>query len=117
MEFDRIQRDPSADNREKDLLVFAMYFDFMSYVAQRLGCYQERGTSLEEGRTLITVVITACTQRFQLANDKMSNGMYVIVNESYPEPRYIEDGNSDYQAQKTAMRTAYTARMLLMQSR
>ena len=42
-EFDRIQTDPSADNIDKDLLVFAMYFDFMSYVAQRLGCYHDRG--------------------------------------------------------------------------
>ena len=32
--------------------------------------------------------------------------MCAIVNESYPEPSYIKDGNSDYQAQKTVIWTS-----------
>ena len=31
--------------------------------------------------------------------------MIAIANESYPEPGYIKDGNSDYQVQKTVIWT------------
>ena len=32
--------------------------------------------------------------------------MLAIANESYPEPGYIKDGNSDYQVQKTVIWTS-----------
>ena len=55
-----MQRDPSANHIEGDVWVFAMYYDFMSYVAQRLWSYHEHGKSLQGGRVLITSVITEC---------------------------------------------------------
>ena len=56
-EYSRIQRDKSADNRDKDLFVFAMYYDFMSYVAQQLQGYLEKGVALVvTRRNLIEVV-------------------------------------------------------------
>ena len=63
-----------------------MYYDFMSYVAQRLGSYHKHGKSLQEGKVLITSVINECAHNFQLSNKILRNGMYAIVNESFPEP-------------------------------
>ena len=62
-EFDQMQRDPSANEIEKDVWVLAMYYDFMSYVAQRLGSYQEHRQSLQSGRILITSVTQFQTQQ------------------------------------------------------
>ena len=109
-EFERIQLDPSADVRDKDLFVFAMYFDFMSYVAQRLGCYHDRGITLDQGRESPIKVIMECNQRFSRSFDEVSNGMCAMVKESYPEPRYIKDENLDYQALKSVTWSGYTGR-------
>ena len=56
-EFTRIQRDESADTRNKDLFVFAMYYDFMSYVAQTLQGYFEAGVALSATRRNLLQVI------------------------------------------------------------
>ena len=42
-EYSRSQEDKSADTRDKDLFVFAMYYDFMSFVAQQLREYFDTG--------------------------------------------------------------------------
>ena len=84
--FDQMQRDPSAYDIERDVLIFVMYYDFMSYVAQRLGSYHKHGKSLQEGKVLITSVINECAHNFQLSNKILRNGMYAIVNKSFPEP-------------------------------
>ena len=56
-EFTRIQLDESADFKDINLFVFAMYYDFMSYVAQTLECYQARGVSPEVTRGQLIEVI------------------------------------------------------------
>ena len=109
-EFDRMQVDPSVSDRDKDLMIFAMYFDFMSYVAQRLGCYHDRGITLDQGRESPIKVIMECNQRFSRSLDEVSNGMCAMVKESYPEPRYIKDENLDYQALKSVTWSGYTGR-------
>ena len=60
----------------------------------------------QEGRTVITEVIIECAQNFTLSKSAMISGMYAIVIESYPEPRFIKDGNSDYQAQRSVIWTS-----------
>ena len=82
----QLQKDPSANNTERDVWVFAMYFDFMSYVVQRLGSHEERRTSLLEARTLLRSAVIECSQKFKLSTKFVRDGMYVIVNESYPAP-------------------------------
>ena len=47
-----------------------------------------------------------CSSRFTLSQEEMVMTMLAIANESYPEPRYIKDGNSDYQVQKTVLWTS-----------
>ena len=56
-EYSRIQDDPSADEKDLDVFVFAIFYDFMSYVAQQLGGYLETGVSLQEGRKKLIDVI------------------------------------------------------------
>ena len=92
-EYDQLLRQISLNDVERDLSVFAMYYDFMSYVAQRLRSFHEKGKSLQDARTILTEVIIECARNFTLGNGAMIHGMYAIVNESYPEPRFIKDRN------------------------
>ena len=82
---------------ERDVWAFAMYYDFMSYVAQNLRGMYEKGKSLTEGRYELKEVIMECSSRFTHSQEELVMTMCAIVNESYPEPSYIKDGNSDYQ--------------------
>ena len=100
-EFTRIQRDESADNRDKDLYVFAMYYDFMSYVAQTLQGYFEQGVALSVTRRNLIEVIKKCDESFVLSVELVSRGMIAIVRESLPELCYIKDFNSDFQVQRS----------------
>ena len=59
--------------------------------------------STMEGRFVIIEVITECSRKFIHSNEALFSGMCAIVNESYPEPNCIKDGNSDYQAQKSVI--------------
>ena len=108
--FSRIQNDPSADDKDKDLFVFAMDYDFMSYVAQQFGGYLETGISLKQGRKNLMEVIVKCDEEFRCSNWIVSNGMIAIGRESYPEPKYIKDVNSDYQVQRSVTWSDYTSR-------
>ena len=56
--YDQMLRQSSLNDIERDVWIYAMYYDFMSYVAQRLWSYHEHGKSLQGGRVLITSVIT-----------------------------------------------------------
>ena len=93
----------SLTDIEKDIWIFAMYYDFMSYVAQKLCLFLENGKTIQQGRNIITDVIAECALKFIHSNEALYSGMCAIVNQSYPEPRYIKDGNSDYQAQKSVI--------------
>ena len=106
-EFERIQLDPSADVGDKDLLVFAMYFDFMSYVAQQLGFYHDEETSLDKCTKNLIEVIIKCSEKFDASHWVVNSGMCAIVTESYPEPRYIKDKDSDCQSQKSVRWSEY----------
>ena len=92
-EYDQLLRQFSLNDVERDLWVFAIHYDFMSYVAQRLRSFHEKGKSLQDARTILTEVIIECARNFTLGNGAMIHGMYAIVNESYPEPRFIKDRN------------------------
>ena len=59
-----------------------------------------------EGRYELKEVIMECSSRFTHSQEELVMTMLAIVNESYPEPSYIKDGNSDYQAQKTVLWTS-----------
>lgn len=74
-EFERIQLDPSADVRDKNLFIVAMYFDFMSYVAQQVGFYHDEGTSLDKGRKELIEVISKCSEKFDASNWVVSSRM------------------------------------------
>ena len=104
--FDQMLRQFSLNNIERDEWIFAMYYDFMSYVAQELRSLYDKGKSIIEGRLVIKEVITECSRKFIHSNEKLVHSMYAIVNESYPEPICIKDGNSDYQTQKTVIWTS-----------
>ena len=104
--YDQMLRQSSLNDIERDVWIFAMYHDFMSYVAQKLSYYHEKGKTLQDGRTILTEVIIECAQNFILSYSAMVSGMCAIVIESYPEPRFIKDGNSDYQAQKSVIWTS-----------
>ena len=47
-EYDQMIRQSSLNDIEKDVWIFAMYYDFMSYVAQKLCAYHEKGKTLQE---------------------------------------------------------------------
>ena len=66
----------------------------------------EKGKSLIEGRNELKEVIMECSSRFTHSQEEMVMTMLAIANESYPEPGYIKDGNSDYQVQKTVLWTS-----------
>ena len=100
-EYTRIQLDKSASTKDIDLFVFAMLYDFMSYVAQTLEGYQERGISLEVTRRQIIEVINKCQEKFSLSVLVVSEAMIMIVKESLPELCYIKDFDSDYQIQRS----------------
>ena len=99
--FDEMLRQRSLNDLERDTWTFAMYYDFMSYVAQELRSIYRKGKSIIEGRLIIKEVINECSSKFTHSQEELVISMCAIVNESYPEPSYIKDGNSDYQAQKT----------------
>ena len=107
-EFTRIHFDESADFKDIDLSVFAMYYDFMSYVAQTLECYPARGVPLEVTRGQLIEVITKCDVRFKQSMKVVSKGMIAIVLESIPELSYIKDFESDYQVQRSVTYEEYT---------
>ena len=100
-EYTRIQLDESASTKDIDLFVFAMLYDFMSYAAQTLEGYQERGISLEVTRSQIIEVINKCQEKFSLSVLVVSEAMIMIVKESLPELCYIKDFDSDYQIQRS----------------
>ena len=83
------------------MFVFAMYYDFMSYVAQQLGGYLETGVSLKDTRKKLIQVIIKCDMDFKYSNEIVSRGMIAIVKESYPEPKCIKDVNTNYQVQRS----------------
>ena len=58
--YDTIKRDKSVTKAEQELWLFAMYYDFMSYIAQRLGSYQEHGQSEKSGRLILKSVVSLC---------------------------------------------------------
>ena len=93
--YDQILRQFSLTVIERDIWIFAMYYDFMSYVAQELRSLYGKKKSITEGRLVIKEVITECSRKFIHSNEKLVHSMYAIVNESYPEPICIKDGNSD----------------------
>ena len=64
-EFTQIQLDKSADFKDIDLFVFAMFYDFMSYVEKKLEGYLARGVSLEVTRGHLIEVIKKCDARFK----------------------------------------------------
>ena len=104
--YDQMLRQYSINIIERDIWIFANYYDFMSYVAQEVRSLYGKKKSIIEGRFVIIEVITECSRKFIHSNEELVHGMYAIVNESYPEPICIKDGNSDYQAQKTVILTS-----------
>ena len=68
-EYSSIQRDKSADTRDKNLFVFAMNYDFMSYVAQQLQGYLEQGVALAVTRRNLIEVIKQCDGNFILRRE------------------------------------------------
>ena len=104
--FDQMLRQYSLSVIERDVWIFAMYYDFMSYVAQELRSLYRKGKSIIEGRLIIKEVINECSRQFILSQEELVISMCAIVNESYPEPMCVKDGKSDYQAQKTVIWTS-----------
>ena len=78
-----------------------MYYDFMSYVAQQLQGYLEKGVALVVTRRNLIEVLKQCDDNFRLSVEQVSRGMIAIVKESLPELTYIKDFNSDYQVQRS----------------
>ena len=107
-EYTRIQLDKSADFEDIDLFVFAMFYDFMSYVAQKLEGYLARGVSLKVTRGHLIEVIKKCDVRFKHSVSVVSRGMIAIVMESIPELNYIKEFDSDYQVQRSVTWEEYT---------
>ena len=107
-EYSRIQQDESADTRDKDLFVFAKYYDFMSFIAQQLRGYVDTGVALEVTRRRIIEAIKQCDISFRLSREQVSRGMIAIVTEPIPELTYIKDYNSDYQIQRSITVVDYT---------
>ena len=62
--FDQMLRQFLLNDIERDIWIFAMYYDFMSYVAQNLRAMYETGKSISEGRNTIKEVIVECASRF-----------------------------------------------------
>ena len=86
---------------ERDVWLFAMYYDFMSYVAQNLRAMYETGKSISEGRFTIKEVIMECSSRFTHSQEEMVMTMFAIANESYPE---METLITKYRSQSSGQR-------------
>ena len=104
--FDQMIRQFTLTVIERDVWIFAMYYDFMSYAAQELRSLYRKGKSIIEGIIIIKEVINECSRKFIHSQEELAISMCAIVNESYPEPKCIKDGKSDYQAQKTVIWTS-----------
>ena len=61
-----------------------MYYDFMSYVAQKLRGLYDKGKSIVEGRREIKEVLMECSRKFIFSQEELAISMCAIVNESYP---------------------------------
>ena len=61
------------------MFVFAMLYDFMSYVAQTLEGYQARGVSLEVTRGHLIEVINKSDVKFKHSVGVVSRAMISIV--------------------------------------
>ena len=85
-----------------------MYYEFMSYVAQQLQGYLEKGVSLDVTRENLIEVINKCDVSFKLSVELVSREMIAIVRESLPELKYIKNFNSDYQVQRSVTWEDYT---------
>ena len=104
--FDQMLRQFSLNDIERDVWIFAMYYDLMIYVAQELRSLYRKGKSVKERRLVIKEVVTECSRKFINSNEELVLSMCAIVNESYPEPMCIKNGKSDFQAQKTVIWTS-----------
>ena len=57
LEYDRMLRQFSLTDIERDVWILAMNYDFISYVAQKFCYYNEKGKTSQDGRTILTEVI------------------------------------------------------------
>ena len=95
-----IQNDVILSDCDRHLWLFAMYFDFMSHIAQQLEKYREHSQSLVSARKILVEVVTVCYRFTNDKNDQMRNTMYTIIAESYPAIHFIKDTKSDFQVIK-----------------
>ena len=72
----------SLTDIEKDIWIFAMYYDFMSYVAQKLCSFHDKEKTLQEGRIRLTEAVAECSRKFIHSNEALFSGMNALVNES-----------------------------------
>ena len=98
--YEDIQNDVILSDCDRQLWLFAMYFDFMSHIAQQLEKYREHSQSLVSARKILVEVVTVCYRFTNDKNDQMRNTMYTIIAESYPAIHFIKDTKSDFQVIK-----------------
>ena len=99
--YETIKGEESLTESEQEVWLFAIYYDFLNYVSQQLGSCQEYGQSLKSARIFLKSVMLLWYDRFVDKNEVMRDTMYAVIEESYTEPRYIKDINSDYQVLKS----------------
>ena len=74
---------------ERQLWLFAIYYDFMSHVAQQLERHREHGQSIVSARMLLVVAVDLYYKRYRFKNKQMRNTMFAIIAESYPATHFI----------------------------
>ena len=68
--------------RNEELWLFAIYYDFMSHVAQQLERYREHSQSLVSARKILVAVVTLCYHQYSFKKKQMRNTMSAIIVES-----------------------------------
>ena len=76
--FDEMLRQLSLTAIERDVWIFAMYDDFMSYVAQNLRGLYDKGKSIIEGRREIKEVLMECSRKFIFSQEELAISMCAI---------------------------------------
>ena len=95
--YENIRNEELMRESDRQLWLFAIYYDFMSHVAQQFQRHREHSQSLVSARKILVAVVTLCYHQYSFKNKQMRNTMFAIIVESFPATHFMKDFKSDFQ--------------------
>ena len=99
--YENIRNEELMRESDRQLWLFAIYYDFMSHVAQQFERHREHSQSLVSARKILVAVVSLCYNQYSFKNKQMRNTMFAIIAESYPATHFVKDFKSDFQVMKS----------------